>query len=167
MDGDDEFLDSHDITDEQHAKCNKDWDWNGFIFLYVYILYGRSAPHFVTRDQVTEMCLDVGVSGDKVVGGSAKKRTYTDINQDKLIAALTAPIVIEKDPIEKTLMNAQINQMKQQAVVAQGTIQAAKMVTCEKQLKLLTEWIGDSTDDVQIAEWKEKRKKLQEEILKF
>ena len=62
---------------KEHAKCNKDWDWNGFIFLYVYILYGRSAPHFVTRDQVTEMFLDVGVSGDKVVGGSGKKRPYT------------------------------------------------------------------------------------------
>ena len=84
-----------------------------------------------------------------------------------MIAALTAPIVIEKDPIERTLMNAQINQMKQQAVVAQYTIKAAKIETLEKQLRLLTEWIRDSTDDVQIAEWKEKRKKLQEEILNF
>lgn len=102
-DGDDQFFGTLDNSDEHHAKCNKEWDWNGSIFLFIYIQYGRSPPHFVTREQVEEMSLDQGISGDILTGGgSSKKRSYHDTNQDKLIAAFDKPIRIHKDEGDKS-----------------------------------------------------------------
>lgn len=169
LEGDDELKEGFDISDEDHAKCNKDWEWNGCIYLFIYILYGRSAPHFVTRDQVPAMCLDEGVSGDIVLGGgvSGKKRNYSDTNHAKLIAALNAPIVISKDPTEKSLITAQLAQCREQSKVAQCTIVAAAMLKCENKMRMLREWISQSDDFEKKEEWLDLFKKEQEKYLSF
>ena len=170
LDGDDELADSFNLSDEDHAKCNKDWEWNGCIYLFIYILYGRSAPHFVTRDQVPAMCLDEGVSGDKVLGGgvSGKKRNYSDTNQqDKLIAALNAPIVISKDKTEMSLLSAQLAHCREQSKVAQATVVAADMLKCENKMRMLRDWISKSDDSKEKAEWLDLFKQEQEKYLKF